>query len=93
MLNVLSNLFVAAVLAGTPLLLGALGEILTEKAGNMNLGVEGMMFMGAITGLVSSYYYEQFVLNAGGTPSGFVSAAVALIASFTDAIISFLYSL
>ena len=73
MLNVLSNLFVAAVLAGTPLLLGALGEILTEKAGNMNLGVEGMMFMGAISGLVSSYYYEQFVLNAGGTPSGFVS--------------------
>ena len=53
MLNILSNLFVAAVLAGTPLLLGALGEILTEKAGNMNLGVEGMMFMGAITGLVS----------------------------------------
>ena len=82
MLNILSNLFVAAVLAGTPLLLGALGEILTEKAGNMNLGVEGMMFMGAITGLVSSYYYEQFVLNAGGTPSGFVSAIVALITSF-----------
>ena len=82
MLNVLSNLFIAAVLAGTPLLLGALGEILTEKAGNMNLGVEGMMFMGAITGLVSSYYYEQFVLNAGGNPSGLVSAMVALIASF-----------
>ena len=55
MINILSNLLVAAVLAGTPLLLGALGEILTEKAGNMNLGVEGMMFMGAITGLVSSY--------------------------------------
>lgn len=82
MLNILSNLFVAAVLAGTPLLLGALGEILTEKAGNMNLGVEGMMFMGAITGLVSSYYYEQFVLNTGGIPSGFVSSIVALITSF-----------
>ena len=82
MINILSNLLVAAVLAGTPLLLGALGEILTEKAGNMNLGVEGMMFMGAITGLVSSYYYEQFVVNAGGTPSGFVSSVVALIASF-----------
>lgn len=82
MFNTLTNLLVAAVLAGTPLLLGALGEILTEKAGNMNLGVEGMMFMGAITGLVSSYYYEQFVLNAGGTPSGFVSSVVALLTSF-----------
>ncbi len=82
MLNVLSNLFVAAVLAGTPLLLGALGEILTEKAGNMNLGVEGMMFMGAITGLVSSYYYEQLVMSLGGTPSGLVSSLTALITSF-----------
>lgn len=82
MLNVLSNLFVAAVLAGTPLLLGALGEILTEKAGNMNLGVEGMMFMGAISGLVSSYYYEQFVISAGGNLNGFVSSIVALLASF-----------
>ena len=82
MLNILSNLFIAAVLAGTPLLFGALGEILTEKAGNMNLGVEGMMFMGAITGLVSSYYYEQIVFNAGGTPSGVISSLVALVASF-----------
>ena len=38
------SLFVAAVLAGTPLLLGTLGEILTEKSGHLNLGVEGMMF-------------------------------------------------
>ncbi len=78
----LSTFFVAAVLAGTPLLLGALGEILTEKSGNLNLGVEGMMFMGAITGLAGSYYYEQGVISGGGTPSGFVSAAVALLTSF-----------
>ena len=71
------SFIVAAVLAATPLLFGTLGEILTEKSGHLNLGVEGMMFMGAITGLVSSYYYEQFVINAGGTPSGFVSSLVA----------------
>ena len=63
MLNTLNGLFIAAVLAGTPLLLGALGEILTEKSGNLNLGVEGMMFMGAITGLAGSYYYEQAVIG------------------------------
>ena len=74
----MSSLFVAAVLAGTPLLLGALGEILTEKSGNMNLGVEGMMFMGAITGLAGSYYYERAV----GTPNGIVSALIALVVSF-----------
>ena len=74
----MSSLFVAAVLAGTPLLLGALGEILTQKSGNMNLGVEGMMFMGAITGLAGSYYYEQAV----GAPNGIVSALIALVVSF-----------
>ena len=82
MLNTLNGLFIAAVLAGTPLLLGALGEILTEKAGNLNLGVEGMMFMGAITGLAGSYYYEQAVIAGGGEPSGMLSATVALVTSF-----------
>ena len=74
----MSSLFIAAVLAGTPLLLGALGEILTQKSGNMNLGVEGMMFMGAITGLAGSYYYERAV----DTPNGIVSALIALLVSF-----------
>ncbi len=82
MLSTLNSLFMAAVLAGTPLLLGALGEILTEKSGNLNLGVEGMMFMGAITGLAGSYYYEQAAVNGGGEPSGVVSAAIALAVSF-----------
>lgn len=82
MLSTLNSLFIAAVLAGTPLLLGALGEILTEKAGNLNLGVEGMMFMGAITGLAGSYYYEQGVKASGGAPNGVVSAMIALLCSF-----------
>lgn len=81
-MNLAINIFMAAVLAGTPLLLGTLGEILTEKSGNMNLGVEGMMFMGAIAGLSGAYYYEQGAINAGGTPSGFMAAFVALLASF-----------
>ena len=82
MLNTLNGLFIAAVLAGTPLLLGALGEILTEKSGNLNLGVEGMMFMGAITGLAGSYYYEQAVIGSGGNPNGAVSSVIALLTSF-----------
>jgi len=79
MLSTLNSLLIAAVMAGTPLLLGALGEILTEKSGNTNLGVEGMMFMGAITGLAGSYFYEQ----AAGTPNGILSALIALLVSFT----------
>lgn len=45
----------AAVVAGTPLLLATLGEILTEKAGHINLGVEGMMLIGAVMGFVTGY--------------------------------------
>ena len=81
MIEILASLFPAAVLAGTPLLLGALGEILTERAGNLNLGVEGMMFMGAISGLAGSYFYEQAVLSSGGTPNGVLSAIIAMITS------------
>lgn len=44
------NFIFAAVKAGTPLLFGTTGEILTERAGNLNLGVEGMMYMGAFGG-------------------------------------------
>ncbi len=46
--NYVQSFLYAAILAGTPLLLGTLGEILTQKSGSMNLGVEGIMYMGAI---------------------------------------------
>lgn len=45
----------AAVVAGTPLLLASLGEIITEKSGSLNLGVEGMMLMGAVMGFIVGY--------------------------------------
>lgn len=47
--------FKAAIIAGTPLLFATLGEILTEKVGNLNLGVEGMMLMGAVIGFQIGY--------------------------------------
>lgn len=72
------NLLYAAVLAGTPLLLGTLGETLTEKSGNLNLGVEGMMFMGGVAGLAGAFYYEKMV----SSPSGVVAALMALLFSF-----------
>jgi len=44
------SLLYDAIRAGTPLLLGTLGEIYAERSGVLNLGVEGMMIMGAVTG-------------------------------------------
>ncbi|MDR1821659.1 MAG: ABC transporter permease [Oscillospiraceae bacterium] len=75
------NFIAAAVLAGAPLLYGTLGEILTEKSGNLNLGVEGMLFMGGVAGLCGSYFYEQYAVN----PIGAVSAIIALVCAFLAA--------
>ena len=45
----------ATIVAGTPLLFAILGEILTEKSGELNLGVEGMMLLGAVAGFGAGY--------------------------------------
>ncbi|MDR1598985.1 MAG: ABC transporter permease [Oscillospiraceae bacterium] len=52
----------AAVLAGVPLLLGTTGEIITEKGGHLNLGVEGLMYIGAAFGFVAGYYSDSAAL-------------------------------
>ena len=75
--NAVLLLIMAAVLNGVPLLYGTLGEILSEKAGNLNLGVEGMMFMGGAMGLGAAFYFE----GAGGT-SGVLAVILALFFAF-----------
>lgn len=47
-----------AILQGTPLLYGSTGEILTEKSGNLNLGIPGIMYIGAISGVVGGFFYQ-----------------------------------
>ena len=74
-MNNLINFLTAGILAAAPLLFGVLGEILTEKSGNLNLGVEGMMFMGGIGGLMGAYFYERAV----GGPSAMVAVLIAIL--------------
>ena len=70
MIEALVNFFVAAVLMGTTLMFGTLGEILTEKSGHLNLGVEGLIYMGGASGLIAAWMYEQ-----NGGASGAAGAA------------------
>jgi simple sugar transport system permease protein len=44
---------------GIGILYGALGEMMTEKSGNLNLGIPGMMYMGGIAGLIGAFLYEN----------------------------------
>lgn len=59
--NQIESFLYAAILAGTPLLFGTLGEILTQKSGNLNLGVEGVMYLGAIFGFYGAIQYQNAV--------------------------------
>lgn len=48
-----------AIMQGIPLLYGSTGEILTEKSGNLNLGIPGIMYVGGISGVIGAFLYEQ----------------------------------
>ena len=48
-----------AVMQGIPLLYGSTGEIITEKTGNLNLGIPGVMYVGGICGVIGSFLYEH----------------------------------
>ena len=81
-LSMLIALFLAsAVRMAVPLLLGTLGESLTERAGNLNLGVEGLMMMGAATGFIAAYHTENIALAilAGMLGSGFGALLYAIL--------------
>ncbi len=73
----LTALLFGAVTAGVPLLLAGLGEQISEKAGVLNIGIEGMMLFGAYTGFVAAYYTGSFTLGFIG--GGIGGAVVALI--------------
>lgn len=77
----LISLLFGAVTAGVPLLLAGLGEQISEKAGVLNIGIEGMMLLGAYCGFVAAYYSGSFALGflAGGVGGMAAAAIVALL--------------
>ena len=80
--SVLILSIVSAVAAGTPILFAALGEIMTERSGVMNLGVEGMMLVGGVTGFWTGVQTESLVLAlaAGALAGGALSLVHAVLA-------------
>ena len=64
MLSFLLAFIPRAIVQGIPLLYGSTGEIITEKSGNLNLGIPGVMYVGAISGVIGSFFYEHSVGDA-----------------------------
>jgi simple sugar transport system permease protein len=77
----LTALVFGSVTAGVPLLLAGLGEQISEKAGVLNIGIEGMMLFGAYSGFAIGYYSGSFTLGfiAGGLGGMAVAAIVMLL--------------
>ena len=73
MLTSILSLIQAAVVFGTVIMLGCIGEILSEKSGSLNLGVPGIMYIGAIAALVGVFFYE----GAAENPSPYLCILIA----------------
>ncbi len=80
-------LIASLMVAATPILLAALGEMVVEKAGVLNLGVEGMMITGAVCGFIAA-------IESGSPTLGFLSAAIggALLALLFGLLTQYLLS-
>ena len=75
--DIILNILVATIAAGTPLIYAALGELIAEKSGVLNLGVEGMMLVGAISGFIAMAKTGSLVLAV--TMGMLAGALMALI--------------
>jgi len=76
----LTSLLFGAITAGVPLLLAGLGEQISEKAGVLNIGIEGMMLFGAYTGFLGAYYSESFAVGfLTGALGGAAVAAIVML--------------
>lgn len=79
----------SSIVFGTVIMYGCIGETLTEKSGNLNLGVPGIMYLGGISSLIGVFFYERSAEN----PNAFLCLLIALICGFgASALAGLLYS-
>lgn len=89
MIEWIAHFISASIIQGTPLLFGATGEILTEKSGNLNLGIPGIMYVGGISGIIGGYLYEHFCPN----PNTFLLVLIPFLAALVGAgLMALIYS-
>ena len=78
-----------AVEQGIPLLFGSTGEIITEKSGNLNLGIPGIMYVGGSAGILGAYIYE----NSVAVPNPVLCILIPLLASLLGSgLLALIYS-
>ena len=89
MLSTIASFVTAAIIQSIPLLYGATGEIITEKSGNLNLGIPGIMYVGGISGIIGGYLYERSVAD----PNAFLCVMIPLLATLVGSgLMALIYS-
>ena len=76
------SLLQAAIVFGTVIMFGAIGEIIAEKSGSLNLGVPGIMYLGGIAGLTGVFFYEK----STDAPIPIVCVLIALLCCFAASV-------
>ena len=77
-----------AIMQSIPLLFGSTGETITEKGGNLNLGIPGIMYVGGISGVIGAFFYEK---NAAAI-NPFLAVLIPLLSSILgSALMGLLY--
>lgn len=80
-METLTYILSGTLIAATPLLIGALGELVAEKSGVLNLSVEGMMALGAVFGFITVVETGSYVLAflVGGLAAAVLAGVFALV--------------
>ncbi|MCR5032594.1 MAG: ABC transporter permease [Lachnospiraceae bacterium] len=80
-MNILMTFIQKAIAQGVAILFGATGETLTEKSGNLNLGIPGIMYMGGIAGLMGAFFYENHTTDPIPLAGMLISLLCTLVAA------------
>ena len=78
---------IRAIPFGTIIMYGAMGETVTEKSGNLNLGVPGIMYLGGFAGFASAFYYENNFTDPNPVICVIISLICCILASMAGGLI------
>ncbi len=76
-----------AILLGVPLIYGSTGEIITEKSGHLNLGIPGIMYVGAISGVTGAFLYENACGNIVENMNPFLAILIPFLCAVAGSVL------
>lgn len=76
-----------AIMLGVPLLYGSTGEIITEKSGHLNLGIPGIMYTGAIGGVIGAFLYEKACTDSSIEMNAFLAILIPMLCALAGSVL------